>query len=133
MSTAERPIPQLIDWLHAELRRDLHTAAGWSARDWGREAVNTVLAPGLVLRAMVYACVHAINHAPASVSTRVSVTSRPIDAPMWRRRDRVQATLLCWWLLAWGLTPLVSLPTDPTTAAIVVVQAVPLAVDPLLT
>ena len=132
MSHGQAHIPRLIDWLHAELRHDLRTAAGWSARDWGREAVDTVLAPGLVLRAMVYACVHAINHAPASVSTRVSVTGRPIDAPMWRRRDRVQATLLCWWLLAWGLTPLVSLPTDPTTAAIVALQAVPLAVDPIL-
>jgi len=133
VSHAQPGIPRLIDWLHAELRHDLRTAAGWSARDWGRALVDTVLAPGLVLRAMVHACVHAINHAPASVSTRVSVTAPPIDAGVWRRRDRLQATLLCWWLLAWGLTPLVSLPTDPTTAAIVVVQAVPLAVDPLLT
>ena len=132
MSHAQANIPRLIDWLHAELRRDLRTAAGWSPRDWGRALVDTVLAPGLVLRAMVYACVHAINHAPGSATTRVSVTARPIDGPMWRRRDRLQATLLCWWLLAWGLTPLVSLPTDPTTAAIVVLQAVPLAVDPLL-
>jgi hypothetical protein len=132
VSHAQAHIPRLIDWLHAELRRDLRTAARWSAREWGRAVVDTVLAPGLVLRAMVHACVHAINHAPGSATTRVSVTAAPIAASTWRRRDRLQATLLCWWLLAWSLTPLVSLPTDPTTAAIVVVQAVPLAVDPLL-
>ena len=119
--------------LRDELRHDLVTAAGWSRREWLRALVDTVLAPGLTLRAMVHACAYAINYAEPGADLSVSTSARPINSPHWRRRDSIQATLLCWWLLAWGLTPVASLPSDPTTAAIVALQLLPLAADPLLT
>ena len=120
-----------LDWLRAELAADRDRLAAMSPREAAVAALDTLLAPGLVARSTVHACVYAINHAERGATTTVSVARRPIEAPVWRARDDLQASLLCVLALAVFATPLAALPARPWLAAVVVAQALPLACDPV--
>ena len=120
-----------LGWLRAELAADRERLAAMSPREYAVAAVDTLFAPGLWARSTVHACVYAINHAEPGATTTFSVAERPIDAPAWRPRDDVQASLLCALTLGWFATPFVALPATPWLAAVVVAQALPLALDPL--
>src|SRR6056297_3804535 len=122
-----------IATLRDELAADLDAARTFTAADWLREAVDTVLAPGLVARSTVHACVYAIYHAEEGAETTFSVARPPIVADSWRERDSVTASLLSVWALGIFATDLASLPADPLLAAVVALQCVPLALDPALT
>jgi len=120
----------VAEWLRADLAADRETLAAMSPADYARAAVDTLLAPGLVVRSTVHACVYAINHAEAGADTTVSLFARPIDAEPWRPRDDLQASVLSVLLLGLVATRYVSVPSAPALAALVTMQAVPLAVDP---
>jgi hypothetical protein len=124
-------VTDAISWLRAELAAGRDRLAAMSPREAAVAALDTLLAPGLVARSTVHACVYAINHAERGATTTVSVADRPIDAAPWRPRDELQASLLC--VLALGIfaTPLAALPARPWLAAVVVAQAAPLAGDPV--
>jgi len=120
-----------LGWLRAELEADRERLAAMSGREYAVAAVDTLLAPGLWARSTVHACVYAINHAERGATTTFSVAQRPIDAACWRPRDDVQASLLCVWPLAYLATPYASVPSEPWLAAVVIAQALPLALDPV--
>ena len=119
--------------LRDELAADLDAARSYDATDWLREAVDTALAPGLVARSTVHACVYAIFHAEEGAETTFSIARPPIVAACWRERDAVTASLLSVWALGIFATDLASLPADPALAAFVALQCLPLACDPLVT
>lgn len=121
-----------LGWLRAELAADRDRLAAMSPREYAVAAVDTLLAPGLWARSTVHACVYAINHAEHGAETTFSVAERPIDADPWRPRDDVQASLLGPIALAFLATPLASPPADPLLAAFAALQALPLALDPLV-
>ncbi|MDB2293720.1 hypothetical protein PM085_15795 [Halorubrum ezzemoulense] len=121
-----------LDWLRAELAADREALAAMSPREAAVAAVDTLLAPGLWARSTVHACVYAINHAEPGADTTFSVAQRPIEAACWRPRDDVQASLLGPIALAFLATPLASPPADPLLAAFAALQALPLALDPLV-
>ena len=120
-----------LGWLRAELAADRDRLAAMSPREAAVAVVDTVLAPGLWARSTVHACVYAVNHAEAGATTTFSVAQRPIDADAWRPRDDVQASLLCVYPLAYLATPYASVPSEPWLAAVVIAQALPLALDPV--
>jgi hypothetical protein len=126
-------MPDALATLRDELAADLDVARSYGATDWLREAVDTVLAPGLVARSTVHACVYAITHAERGAETTFSVVRRPIVADAWRDRDDVQAAALGVVALGFFATDLASLPAEPALAALVALQCVPLALDPALT
>ena len=126
-------MPDAIATLRDEIAADLDAARSYDATDWLREAVDTVLAPGLVARSTVHACVYAIYRAEQGAETNFSVTRPPIVADAWRDRDAVTASLLSVWALGIFATDLASLPADPALAALVALQCLPLACDPLVT
>ena len=121
----------MIATLRDELAADLDAARAFTATDWLREAVDTVLAPGLFARSTVHACVYAIIHAEEGADTTVSLARPPIVADAWRDRDAVTASLLSVWALGIFATDLASLPADPALRAVVVAQLLPLALDPV--
>ena len=120
-----------LGWLRAELAADREELEAMSPREYAVAALDTLLAPGLWARSTVHACVYAINHAEQGAETTFSVSQRPINADPWRPRDDVQASLLCALTLGWFATPFVALPATPWLAAVVVAQALPLALDPV--
>lgn len=120
-----------LDWLRDDLDADREALGSMSAREYAIAALDTVLAPGLYLRSTIHACVYAINHAEKGAETTFSVAERPIRAACWRPRDDVQASLLCVWLLSFGATRYAALPSDTVLAAFVVLQTLPLALDPV--
>jgi len=119
--------------LRADLRADLDALRGFDVADWLHAGLDTALTAGLVVRAMVHACVYAINHAEPGADTSYSLAAPPIAADCWRPRDQLQVSLLSVWLLAWVATPYAALPSAPLVRWVVIAQAVPLAVDPLVT
>ena len=118
--------------LRDELAADVEAARTFTGADWLREAVDTALAPGLVARSTVHACVYAIIHAEEGADTTVSLARPPIVADCWRDRDAVTASLLSVWLLGLFATPYASLPSG-VAGTIVAAQCVPLALDPVVT
>lgn len=118
-------------WLRAELADDRDEIAAMSPADYARSAIDTVLTPGLAIRSTVHACVYAINHAERGAKSTFSLFARPLRADCWRPRDDVQASILSALLLGVVATRYASLPADPVLAALIGLQAIPLAVDPL--
>ena len=125
-------MPDALATLRDELAADLDAARTFTAADWLREAVDTVLAPGLFARSTVHACVYAIIHAEEGADTTVSLARQPIAAECWRDRDAVTASLVSVWLLAALAMAPTTLPSG-VAGAIVAAQCVPLALDPVVT
>jgi len=115
-----------------ELAADIETARTFTATDWLREGVDTVLAPGVVARSTVHACVYAIYHGERGAESTFSVARPPMKHEAWRDRDAVTASLLSVWLLAALVMAPTTLPSG-VAGAIVAAQCVPLALDPVLT
>jgi len=119
--------------LRADLEADLAELAQYDATDWLRAVVDTVLVPGLVVRATLHACAYAIDVGERGAETTISAFDSPIAAPKWTRADAVRASLLGPLVVAGLTTPLASLPEAPLAAVVVGLQCVPLAGDPALT
>jgi len=119
--------------LRADLAADLDELGSYSATDWVRAVVDTVLVPGLVVRATLHACAYAIDVGERGAETTISAFDPPIAAPGWTRADAVRASLLGPVLVAGLTTPLASLPEAPLAAVVVGLQCVPVAADPALT
>ena len=119
--------------VRADLAADLDELASYSATDWVRAVVDTVLVPGLVVRATLHACAYAIDVGEQGAETTISAFDTPIAAPGWTRGDAVRASLLGPLVVAGLTTPLASLPEAPLAAVVVGLQCVPLAGDPALT
>jgi len=120
--------------LRDELAADVEVARSYDAADWVREGVDTVLAPGLVARSAVHACVYAMFHGERGAESTFSVARQPIIAGPWRERDAVTASLLSVWLVVLlAISPVATLPSDPLLAGVVALQCLPLVGDPVVT
>lgn len=121
---------RLIDWLRADLRRDLDALREYGPREYARALVDTLLAGGLLARSTAYSVVYAINHAEPGAETTVSLFAPPIRADCWRARDELQAGVVAALPLALFATPFASVPTDPVVAIVVAQQLGVLAAAP---
>ena len=119
--------------LRADLAADLAELASYSATDWVRAVVDTVLVPGLIIRSTLHACAYTIDCGERGAETTISAFEAPITAPGWTRADAVRASLLGPVVVAGLTTPLASLPEAPLAAVVVGLQTLPLAADPALT